>query len=154
MLRPDPIRNDDENYNALSSPYSIQKMTSNENFSLPKKDTRNQGVVVPSETQFDLEYSRSLSNSNTTSGKRRHQQQFQQSFSGSGSAPMTLENSRQCFQYLFEKGISNGQLSLRETARIDVNNQHFNVFKEWAPIHEIKILLQDMIDCRTGLLER
>lgn len=82
------------------------------------------------------------------------QSQSQNIFSLTGSTPMTIENARQSFQYLLDRGRLNTQLSLRETARYDICNQNYNIFKEWAPISDIKLLLQDMFDYRSDILER
>jgi hypothetical protein len=72
-------------------------------------------------------------------------------------APMNLENTLQSFQFLLDYGggASRGQqLSLRETARVDVATTQVSIFKEWAPSKDLKKLLEDLMQCRTDLLNR
>jgi hypothetical protein len=69
-------------------------------------------------------------------------------------APMNLENAIQSLQCLLDRGASKAQLSLRETARLDVATMQYNAFKEWAPTPELKVLLEELLECRNDLLER
>lgn len=69
-------------------------------------------------------------------------------------APMNLENTLESFQYILDKGGLRHQLSLRETARIDVATTQYNIFKEWAPKNELKHFLDELLLCRADLLER
>lgn len=69
-------------------------------------------------------------------------------------APMNLENTLESFQYILDKGGVRHQLSLRETARIDVATTQYNIFKEWASKSELKQLVAELILCRSDLLER
>lgn len=96
--------------------------------------------------------------SSGTSLKRR------QSFSSSATlpqnnqifSPMTLENTLQSLQFLLDSGSSSkvNQLSLRETARVDVAMTQVNIFKEWAPAEDLKKLLEELLLCRTDILDR
>jgi spore coat protein U-like protein len=68
---------------------------------------------------------------------------------------MNLENAVQSVRYLLDNGAgSKSQLSLRDTARLDVATMQYNVFKEWAPTLELKALLEELLECRADLMER